>query len=721
MGNGNSKFERFGRYLILDHLVDGGMAKICRARFLGEQADKIVAIKMVQPQFSNDESFKTMFMDEIKLTFGLLHPNIVQTYDYGMHNGQLYVAMEYCDGRNLKEYLDKLRERKFVFPVEISVYIITQVCQGLHYSHTFTDKLTGKKANIIHRDISPHNLMLTYDGAIKVIDFGIAKAETNSEATQAGTIKGKLSYLAPEYLDGLELDARYDEFAVGITLWEMLCSRKLFKASNDLAVLKKIQECKIPPPSSINPNVPKELDEIVLKALSKDRGKRFEDLDKLNRALIKFLYATYPDFNATDLSYFAKELFKEEIKRDREKLFEFGKVDLNPYLGELKREQAGQTKAKSPASPGAEGEAQASLSSEEEELQKKIENTFDFGFEEDQKTETKSSTRRKATGARSKAAKGGDLTLVVQQEDKTLQVQAASVSEVAAEEEEVPAKKSKSATTANRRVRKSSSTSAGTASGAGTGSSRVRRKKSSSRTRSGTKKVRVRKETKESGSKLPALVAMLLLVFGVAYSQFPDAMPVRISFLDSLLGHKSVDRIPANEKPKDQIFEEDPAQKKYGKVLVTGAKPSDTIFVNGMIKNVDGLGTIPVPVGEDVYIRVMRPEYAHFVKKLKLSSANDEARISVAFNKRAAFAFLVSGPSCPAGVLKFNLYGEPREEKVPLPRNRIWLPLELKESGEVAPIDYKMVFTRSDQGLQRQINVTVSREFEAVDLCELPL
>src|SRR5690606_35083986 len=129
--------------------------------------------------------------------------------------------------------------------------------------------------------------------------FGIAKAETNSEATQAGTIKGKLSYLAPEYLDGLELDARYDEFAVGITLWEMLCSRKLFKASNDLAVLKKIQECKVPPPSSINPNVPKELDEIVLKALSKDRGKRFDDLDKLNRALIKFLYATYPDFNAT--------------------------------------------------------------------------------------------------------------------------------------------------------------------------------------------------------------------------------------------------------------------------------------------------------------------------------------------------------------------------------------------------------------------------------------
>lgn len=713
MGNANNKFERFGRYLILDHLVDGGMAKICRARFLGEQADKIVAIKMVQPQFSNDESFKTMFMDEIKLTFGLLHPNIVQTYDYGMHNGQLYVAMEYCDGRNLKEYLDKLRERKFVFPVEISVYIITQVCQGLHYSHTFTDKLTGKKANIIHRDISPHNLMLTYDGAIKVIDFGIAKAETNSEATQAGTIKGKLSYLAPEYLDGLELDARYDEFAVGITLWEMLCSRKLFKASNDLAVLKKIQECKIPPPSSINPNVPKELDEIVLKALAKDRSKRFDDLDKLNRALIKFLYATYPDFNATDLSYFAKELFKEEIKRDREKLFEFGKVDLNPYLEELKREQAGQSKGKT-ASPGAETDS-ISTGISEEELQKKVENTFDFGFEEDQKSDSKSSTRRKATGSRSKAAKGGDLTLIVAEEDKTLQVQSANISDAPADEAS-SSKKTKAATTANRRVRKSSSA----ITSAGTGTSKVRRKKSS-KTRSGTKKVRVRKETKESGSRLPALVAMLVLVFGVAYSQFPDAMPVRIAFLDSIFGHSTTTRVPANEKSKEPIFETDPAAKKFGKVLITGIKKSDTVFVNGMIKSLDALGTIQVPVGEDVFIRAQRPEYAHFVQKVNLSSSNEEVRVNVSFKKRAAFAFLVSGPNCPAGVLQFNLYGEPREEKVPLLRSRIWLPLELKESGEAAPVDYKMVFTRATQGLQRQINVTVSREFEAVDLCELPL
>ena len=329
--------KRFGKYLLLDHFVDGGMAKICRARFLGEEADKIVAIKMIQAQYFADEAFRNMFLDEIRVTFGLIHPNITQTFDYGMEDNQLYQVMEYINGKNLKEYLDKLKKRGYVFPVEVSVYVIAQTCQGLHYAHTFKNQLTAESANIIHRDISPHNIMLTYDGAVKIIDFGIAKASSNSDKTQAGTIKGKLSYLAPEYLDGLELDARYDQFALGITLWEMLCSRKLFSAKNDLAVLKKIQACKVPPPSSINPNVPKALDKIVLKALEKDRELRYENLDQMNRALIKFLYGKYPEFNATDLSYFSQELFKDVIKQDQDRFKEFGKIDIRPFLDEMKK------------------------------------------------------------------------------------------------------------------------------------------------------------------------------------------------------------------------------------------------------------------------------------------------------------------------------------------------------------------------------------------------
>ncbi len=376
----SKKLERFGKYLLLDHILDGGMNRIFRARYLGDTASKICAIKVVLPQYSSDPAFKTMFMDEIKVTFGLLHPNIVQTYDYGNHQGQLYVAMEYCDGKNLKEYLDKLIEKKFVFPVEICTYITTQVCQGLHYAHTLTDKLTGKQCNIIHRDISPHNIMLTYDGAVKVIDFGIAKADSNSEVTQAGTLKGKLSYIAPEYLEGKKLDPRYDQFAVGITLWEMLCSRKLFKASNDIAVLKLIQECNVPAPSSINSKVPKELDEIVLKSLSRDPSDRFENLDQMNRAMIKFLYSTYPDFNSTDLSYFAKELFKEDISKDREKLFNFGKVDIAPYIEDFKSEQSGGGSGKSK-----ENASTPVANNSIKEKTKKETKLFDFGFEGEEK------------------------------------------------------------------------------------------------------------------------------------------------------------------------------------------------------------------------------------------------------------------------------------------------------------------------------------------------
>ena len=398
----NKKFQRFGKYLILDHLVDGGMAKICRARYLGEQANKVVAIKMVQPQFSNDEAFVRMFQDELNITFGMLHPNIMQVYDYGKTNGQLYTAMEYIHGANLKQYLDRLKEKKVVFPVEISCYIISQVCLGLHYAHTFTDKLTGKPYNIVHRDISPHNIMLTYSGDVKVIDFGIAKANTNSEATQAGTIKGKLSYLAPEYLDGLELDARYDEFAVGITLWELLCSRKLFQASNDLAVLKQIQACKIVPPSQINPSVPKELDAIVMKALSKDRAQRYDNLDQMNRAMVRFLYAQYPDFNASDLKTFADDLFQAEIANDREKFVEYGKIETQVYIEEMKREES-RTGKISKKEVGIKVQAEERIKSREFDLDVDVSQIAGIEVEKagDSKTETRKQHRTGLHSAKS--------------------------------------------------------------------------------------------------------------------------------------------------------------------------------------------------------------------------------------------------------------------------------------------------------------------------------
>ena len=681
--------ERFGRYLILDHLIDGGMAKICRARFLGEQADKVVAIKMVQPQFSKDENFRIMFMDEIKTTFGLLHPNIVQTYDYGMHLDQLFVAMEYCDGRNLKEYLDKLKERKFVFPVEISTYIITQVCQGLHYAHTLTDKLTGKDLQIIHRDISPHNIMLTYDGAIKVIDFGIAKTDTNSEATQAGTIKGKLSYLAPEYLEGHELDPRYDEFAVGITLWEMLCSRKLFKASNDLAVLKKIQECKIPAPSSINPNVPKELDEIVLKALSKDRNKRYENLDQLNRALIKFLYSSFPEFNQSDLGFFAKELFKEEIKKDREKLFEFGKIDLKPYLNDLKNEQNGGGSSSQKEVPS---DDESSIDAKD----RKKEQVLDFGFEEEVESKTKTRTRASRASTPKTEVDIDEKFGHIEEGTKELQIGATRTKASSADSTQVDASTST-------RSRKADGT-------------RTIRKKKTSGTKTGTRQIKLKKKKKSPIGKIVAAVSVFALV-GLASKN--------LDMLQSFIGQKSetskakmIDRVPSSDKNKeDKSMDVMRTKRGSASVVLKGFdKHKQKVFVDGKRMKVDFLNSIKISAGKSHWIRIESSGRKHFVQKVNFESGASED-IQIGETDYQAYGYLRMTRSCARGVISFNLFGESREEKLPF-RGRRGIPFPVDSSGKnnTQDIYYKM----KGQNIERKLSFEVSED-SVVDFCEIIL
>ena len=346
MNNDNKKLKRFGRYLLLDHLVDGGMAKISRARFLSEDVDRIVVIKMVQPKFSNDKKFKGMLLDEIKLNFGFNHPNIAQTYDYGFYKDQIYTAMEFVDGKNLKEFTNCLKKKNCVFPIDVAVYVISQACRGLSYAHNFKDKLSGKKLNIIHRDISPHNIMLNFEGSIKIIDFGIAKTNSKEDTTKAGTIKGKLSYLAPEYLLGKELDHRYDQFAIGITLWELLCSQKLFNSKEGISIFREIESCEISSPSHINPNVPKELDDIVLRSLLRNREDRFPDIEELARELEKFLYSHYPAFNTSQVVSFARSLFEDEILKDQSKFVEFGKINIAPYIEDWKNEVSNSYKGK---------------------------------------------------------------------------------------------------------------------------------------------------------------------------------------------------------------------------------------------------------------------------------------------------------------------------------------------------------------------------------------
>lgn len=607
----DEKFERFGKYLILDHLVDGGMAKICRARFLGEQANKVVAIKMVQPQFSKDTSFVQMFEDELNVTFGLLHPNIVQMFDYGMVNDQLFTAMEYVDGANLKQYLDRLKEKNFVFPVEISTYIISQVCQALHYAHTFTDKLSGKPSNIIHRDISPHNIMLTYDGAVKVIDFGIAKADSNSEATQAGTIKGKLSYLAPEYLDGLDLDPRYDLFAVGITLWELLCSRKLFQANNDLAVLKQIQACKIPAPSSINPNVPKELDEIVLKACAKDRTQRFDDMDKFNRALVKFLYSHYPDFNPSDLGYFAKQLFKEEIAEDRKKLVEYGKIDISTYLNEMKREAELGTSAPNKVDIHAlasdNGRAQSGRT-------KKIE--LDFG-----KVESK------------------DL-----------------------EGEKIELDSARTATRSSIK-RKTSANSTGVRSTAS--STGLRRSQS---TGSAKKKAAPVQEKKSSKT------GLILAASLCAFAYFQSDLIKKYTGIDLFgKGSESSGRVVSSEgqTPKEETKTK-PGVQQVGRIALVGYDSTMQVQINGKAAQVKGI-YVNVPLDQNVDILVTKSGYASYEKTgIKLSANNRSENVVIPKLEKQRIGFLSTTLNFPSGSqLFFEVEGVKIKKDLPFQNERI--------------------------------------------------
>ena len=592
------KFQRFGKYLILDHLVDGGMAKICRARYLGEQANKMVAVKMVQPQFSNDEAFVRMFQDEINVTFGMLHPNIMQVYDYGKTNGQLYTAMEYIHGANLKQYLDRLKEKKVVFPVEISCYIISQVCLGLHYAHTFTDKLTGKPYNIVHRDISPHNIMLTYDGAVKVIDFGIAKANTNSEQTQAGTIKGKLSYLAPEYLDGLELDARYDEFAVGITLWELLCSRKLFQAANDLAVLKQIQACKIVPPSSINPSVPKELDAIVMKALSKDRAHRYDNLDQMNRALVRFLYSQYPDFNASDLNTFSEDLFQKEIESDRTKFVDYGKIDTQKYIDEMKNEEK-----TGRVSKGAVAAAKPKLeerAAKVREIELAVDSSQVMGIEIEKTGIDKTNTRK--------------------------------LNKTAVNPTKGPTK-----------ATKSGSSSPGLKTGKERTSSRV-----------------ISKKEIEEAAEASSSRTIIILIIAASFAAFAYIQPEMVEGMTGINLHKmihgdtnagrDISSVPQankrNQNTNTQVTA--PVTEQTGKVILSGVDVSMEVYVDG--HKVDYVGSpLRVELGKEVNVVVKKAGFLPYTQKMTLTKDHNSEVVNVPDLERARTGLLTTSQNYTAG------------------------------------------------------------------------
>ncbi len=287
------------------------MAEVYLASAIGPEGfAKDVVIKVVRSFLSSDQQFIDMFVAEARLSSRLNHANVVQIFDFGKAADSYYLAMEYVRGASLWDLRKRCRELGVLFPSTLAAEIGSQVARGLQYAHSLTDR--GQPLGIVHRDVTPHNVLLSFDGAVKLTDFGIAKAGTTQ--TAPGILKGKFAYMSPEQARGEQVDARSDVFAMGIVIWELLTGGRLFDADSELGVLRAVQSAAITPPGRLNPDVPDELSEIVLKALARPLDERFQTAFELERALGTFVLRHAKTLEDSSSSLFLRQMFREEYE-----------------------------------------------------------------------------------------------------------------------------------------------------------------------------------------------------------------------------------------------------------------------------------------------------------------------------------------------------------------------------------------------------------------------
>jgi len=303
----------FGQYLLLSKIATGGMAELFKAKRKGvEGFEKILAIKRILPHMSDNEEFITMFIDEAKLAAQLTHHNICQIFDLGKIDNSYYIAMEYVHGKDLRAVIKTARTRSKTIPAELGILITSKICSALDYAHRKNDS-SGHPLNLVHRDVSPQNILITYEGDVKLVDFGIAKAATKVHVTQHGALKGKILYMSPEQAWGKAVDRRSDIFSVCAVLYEMLAGRPLFFDENDteVTILEKVREARVIPICSIVPTLPKELEKILNKGLQKNPNDRYQLASDLQKDLDNLFYTEGYNATSASLASFARDLFPE--------------------------------------------------------------------------------------------------------------------------------------------------------------------------------------------------------------------------------------------------------------------------------------------------------------------------------------------------------------------------------------------------------------------------
>ncbi|HEX4962191.1 MAG TPA: TonB family protein [Thermoanaerobaculia bacterium] len=306
--------ERFGQYTLLERIAAGGMAEVWKARMQGvEGFQKTVAIKRILPHMTDNAEFIGMFIDEAKLAAQLSHPNIVHIYDLGKIGRDYYIAMEYVEGKDLRSLLNAGRRRGLPLPLGLSLMVASRVASALDYAHRKRD-FEGRELALVHRDVSPQNVLLTYDGDVKLCDFGIAKAVSKASQTLMGALKGKLQYMSPEQAWGRPVDGRSDLFSLGSVLFEMVTGERLFPGESEISVLESVRQGQVRSPRQVNPAVPKEVDEIVTRALAVDPQARFQTAGEMKQRLEAVL-AALPAAGATgpaDLAAYIHRLLNRE-------------------------------------------------------------------------------------------------------------------------------------------------------------------------------------------------------------------------------------------------------------------------------------------------------------------------------------------------------------------------------------------------------------------------